>query len=59
MGNTMYRFFKDGHIYTVSGDNLLSAQFNAEFRFGVDLGGATYEVIYKLKTIRTGKIKHG
>ena len=57
MGNTMYRFTKDRHTYTVGGENRFSAQLNAELRFGIDLSGAEFEEIYKLKTIRKGIVK--
>ena len=37
--------------------NRFEAQLKAELRWQVDLKGATFEEIYKLKVVRTGIVK--
>lgn len=51
---TFYRFTKNGHTYSVKGDNRVDAQDIAEMMFHVDLHGATFEEVYKLHVVRTG-----
>jgi hypothetical protein len=55
--NTFYRFHLNGITYNVTGANRFEAQGNAERANGIDLTGAQYEEIYKLRTVRTGIIK--
>lgn len=57
MTNTSYRFTKDGRTYCEGGMNRFEAQLKAELRWQVDLKGATFEEIYKLKVVRTGIVK--
>lgn len=57
MTNTTYTFKKDGKTYSVKGNNLWDAQTTVELLNGIDLTGATYEVVYKLRVIRTGIVK--
>lgn len=52
--NTIYRFTKNGRTYSAKGNNRIEAQFNAELANHIDLTGATYEEIYKLRVVRTG-----
>lgn len=55
---TTYKFTtKDGRTYHAGGNNRFEAQLNIETAFGIDLTGATFEVIFKLKTIRIGTVK--
>ncbi len=57
MTENMYRFTKDGKRYTAFGKNRLEAQWDAELAFGVDLRGAEYEDICKLRVVRRGIVK--
>lgn len=57
MTNMTYRFTKNGHTYSAKGINRFDAQLNAELMFGVDLTGAVFEEVYKLRTIRKGIVK--
>ena len=57
MTNTIYRFTKAGHTYSVNGQNRFDAQAHAELIFQVDLNGATFEEIYKLRVVRTGIVR--
>ena len=58
MNNTTYKFTtKDGHTYHAGGNNRFEAQLTIETRFGIDLTGATFEELFKLKTVRTGTVK--
>lgn len=57
MKNTTWRFTKDGHTYSANGNNRFDAQLNIETRFGINLTGATFEEIYKTRTVRAGKVK--
>jgi hypothetical protein len=54
---TTYRFTKNGRTYTEGGNNVFSAKLAAELRWGVDLSGASFEEIWKLKVVRTGTVK--
>lgn len=53
---TMYRFTKNGKTYTAGGNNRFEAQNTIELANNVDLTGATFEEIWKLKVIRTGRV---
>lgn len=53
---TTYRFTKNGKTYTAGGANRFEAQLHIEIAHGIDLTGATFEEIWKLKTIRTGRV---
>lgn len=58
MTNIYYTFTtKDGQKYSAMGSNRFSAQLSIEAAFGVSLKGATFEEIFKLRTIRTGTVK--
>lgn len=57
MSKMVYRFTKDGHRYSVKGDNRIDAQANAEIIFGVKLSRAMFEEIYKGKVIRQGIVR--
>ena len=54
--NTIYRFSKDGKTYSANGNNRFEAQMNAELQWHVDLTGASYEEIYKLRIVRKGTV---
>lgn len=53
---TLYRFIKNGKIYYSDGENRFSAQLAIEVAGHIDLTGATFEVIFKNKVIRTGTV---
>ena len=55
--NTTYRFTKDGKTYAEAGTNRFDARLKAELRWGIDLTGAIFEEVYKLRTIRRGIVK--
>lgn len=55
--NTFYRFYLNGITYNATGANRFDAQGNAERANGIDLTGARFEEVYKLRTVRTGIIK--
>ena len=55
--NTFYRFHLNGITYNATGANRFDAQGNAERANGIDLTGARFEEIYKLRTVRTGIVK--
>lgn len=57
MKNTYYTFTINGHKYSASGDNRFDAQTAVEFANGISLKGAKFEVIFKLRVIRTGTVK--
>jgi len=54
--NTIYRFTKCGKTYSASGSNRFEAQMNAELQWHINLVGASYEEIYKLRIIRKGTV---
>lgn len=56
MTNTTWRFTKNGNTYSANGGNRFDAQLTIELRFGISLTGATFEEIYKTRTVRTGKV---
>lgn len=56
--NMRYNFItKDGKKYSSIANNRLEAQWNIEIAFGIDLTGATYEEVYKLRVERTGIVR--
>ena len=55
--NTSYTFYKDGKKYSGKGANRFEAQENIGLQWGISLKGAKFEEIYKLRVIRTGKVK--
>ena len=58
MKNTTYPFItRDGKKYSHGGNNRFEAQQAIEFAFRVDLTGATYEKVYKLRVVRTGTVR--
>ena len=57
MKNTTYTFRKNGKSYSAAAKNRFEAQEKIELAFGTDLTGATYEEVYKLRVVRTGKVR--
>lgn len=57
MTHTTWRFTKNGKTYTAGGDNRFDAQLDIELQWRINLIGATFEEVYKLKTVRTGIVK--
>ena len=57
MTNTTYTFKKNGKTYYANGNNRIEAQESIELAFGISLKGATFEEIYKLRVVRTGKCR--
>ena len=57
MKNTHYTFTKDGKTYSAAGANRFDAQLSIELAYGIDLKGATFEEVYKLRVVRTGKVR--
>ena len=55
--NTSYTFYKDGKKYSSKGANRFEAQEKLELQCGISLKGATFEEIYKLRVVRTGKVR--
>ena len=56
--NTFYRFItKDGKKYSHGGNNRFDAQHSIELAFRIDLTGATFEEVYKLRVVRTGTVR--
>lgn len=55
--NTIYRFTKDGKSYTAAGKNRFEAQLCIELSCRVNLTGAAFEEIYKLRVVRTGVVR--
>ena len=56
--NTTYTFItKGGKTYSAGGDNRFDAQLNIEVSFGIDLKGATFQEVYKLRVVRTGTVR--
>lgn len=54
--NTIYRFTKCGKTYSASGSDRFEAQMNVELQWHINLVGASYEEIYKLRVIRKGTV---
>lgn len=55
--HTTWRFTKNGKTYTAGGNNRFDARDTIELQCGVNLSGATFEEVYKLRVVRTGKVK--
>ena len=55
--NTSYTFYKDGKKYTSTRANRFEAQENVELQCGISLKGAKFEEMYKLRVVRTGKVR--
>lgn len=51
----IYTFHKDGKNYSIAANNRYDARNSIELSFGIDLAGATYEELYKLRVVKTGK----
>lgn len=54
---TTYRFTLNNKIYTAKGNNRFEAQNTIELAHEIDLNGATFEEIWKLRVVRTGIVK--
>lgn len=54
---TTYRFTINGKTYTAKGDNRFEAQNKIELANNINLNGATFEEVWKLKVVRTGIVK--
>ena len=57
MKNTHFTFTKDGNKYSATGNNRFDAQLHIELAYGIDLTGATFEEIHKLRVVRTGTVR--
>ena len=57
MKHTTYTFKKNGKKYSAAGNNRFDAQESIELAFGIDLTGATFEEVYKLRVVRTGTVR--
>ena len=55
--HTTYTFKKNGKAYSAKANNRFEAQEQIELAFGISLKGATFEEVYKLRVVRTGKKK--
>ena len=56
--NTTYTFItKDGKRYSHGGKNCFEAQQAIELAFRIDLTGATFQEVYKLRVVRTGTVR--
>ena len=56
--NTTYTFItKDGKKYSHGGNNRFEAQDAIELQFRVNLTGATFQEVYKLRVVRTGTVR--
>lgn len=54
---TTYRFTINNKVYTAGGNNRFEAQDKIELANHVELTGATFEEIWKLRVVRTGIVK--
>ena len=58
MTHTTYTFTtKDGRRYNAKGANRFEAQQSIELAWGINLTGATFEEVYKLRVVRTGTVR--
>ena len=58
MKNTTYTFTtKDGKRYSHGGNNRFEAQQAIELAFRIDLTGAPFEEVYKLRVVRPGTVR--
>ena len=55
--HTTYNFKKNGKTYSAKASNRFDAQDQIELTFGISLKGATFEEVYKLRVVRTGKVR--
>ena len=55
MKNTTYTFKKNGKTYSAKAKNRFEAQDKIELAFGINLEGATFEEVYKLRVVRCGR----
>jgi hypothetical protein len=55
--HTTYTFKKNGKAYSAKANNRFEAQDQIELAFGISLKGATFEEVYKLRVVRTGKVR--
>ena len=55
--NTTYTFKKNGKSYSAKGSNRFDAQLSIELAYHIDLTGATFEEVYKLRVVRTGTVR--
>ena len=57
MTHTTYTFRLNDREYSAAGKNRFEAQDSIELKYQISLSGAIYKEIYKLKVVRTGKVK--
>lgn len=57
MTHTTYTFRLNDREYSAAGKNRFEAQYSIELKYQISLSGAIYKEIYKLKVVRTGKVK--
>ncbi len=57
MKHTTYTFRLNDREYSAAGRNRFEAQEKIELAFQINLSGATFKEVYKLKTVRTGKVR--
>lgn len=56
--NTTYTFItKNGKRYSHGGNNRFEAQEALELAFRINLTGATFQEVYKLRVVRTGTVR--
>jgi len=55
--HTTYIFKKNGKVYNTKANNRFEAQDQIELMFGISLKGAAFEEVYKLRVVRTGKVR--
>jgi hypothetical protein len=54
---TTYRFTINNKVYTAKGANRFEAQNAIELAHDINLNGATFEEIWKLRVVRKGIVK--
>lgn len=57
MKRTTYTFKKNGLSYSAHAKNRFEAQDKIELGFNIDLTGAVFEEVYKLRVVRSGIVK--
>lgn len=57
MKSTYTFITKDGKKYSHGGNNRFDAQQALELAFRINLAGAKYEEVYKLRVVRTGTVR--
>lgn len=55
--HTIYTFRKNGKAYSIKANNRIDAQDMIELTYGISHKGATFEEVYKLRVVRTGKVR--